>query len=54
MRWNFAHILNKSLIRPISYENSLWSLSNLSRSSIRYLPELEESDELGLYQRLSH
>ena len=23
-------------------------------SSIRYLPELEESDELGLYQRLSH
>ena len=27
MRWNFAHILNKSLIRPISYENSLWSLS---------------------------
>ena len=26
----------------------------LSRSSIRYLPELEESDELGLYQRLSH
>ena len=25
MRWNFAHILNKSLIRPISYENSLWS-----------------------------
>ena len=25
MRWNFAHILNKSLIRPISYDNSLWS-----------------------------
>ena len=25
MRWNFAHILNKSLIRPSSYENSLWS-----------------------------
>ena len=25
MHWNFAHILNKSLIPPISYDNSLWS-----------------------------
>ena len=31
MRWNFAHILNKSLIRPISYENSLWSFVQVKR-----------------------
>ena len=27
MRWNFAHILNKSLIRPISYETRSGVLS---------------------------
>ena len=40
MRWNFAHILNKSLIRPISYDNSLWSLSKTRVSEAQTIVQL--------------
>ena len=36
----FAHILNKSLIRPISYDNSLWSLSKTRVSEAQTIVQL--------------